>query len=80
MTKHNEIDAFGLKNLIHQGLINLGGNQKLKIYGDLHCSTSKRMKKENRIFFYSEQEAEMLGYRPCGHCMNKKYKIWKGRQ
>jgi len=35
------------------------------------------MKKENRVFFSSEQEAINNGYRPCGHCMIEKYKIWK---
>jgi methylphosphotriester-DNA--protein-cysteine methyltransferase len=35
------------------------------------------MKKENRVFFISEREAIKNGYRPCGNCLHKKYKIWK---
>ena len=34
------------------------------------------MKKENRVFFVSEQEAIEQGYRPCGNCMNYEYKKW----
>jgi hypothetical protein len=28
----------------------------------------------------SEQEALNIGYRPCGHCIIDKYKIWKKPQ
>jgi len=35
------------------------------------------MKKENRVFFTSEEEATDNGYRPCGHCMKDKYQKWK---
>lgn len=66
-----------LKNLIENGKIILGGNSKLKIYGTLTCGSGKRMKKENHVFFGSEQEAIQQGYRPCGNCMNNKYKKWK---
>jgi methylphosphotriester-DNA--protein-cysteine methyltransferase len=55
----------------------MAGNQRLKIYGTLACSSGKRMKKENRIFFKSEEEAIQAGYRPCGHCLNEKYLVWK---
>jgi methylphosphotriester-DNA--protein-cysteine methyltransferase len=37
------------------------------------------MKKENRIFFNSEEEAIANGYRPCGICMNQKYQNWKNQ-
>jgi methylphosphotriester-DNA--protein-cysteine methyltransferase len=56
------------------------GNKKLEIYGALSCFSGNRMKKENRVFFSSEQEAVNNGYRPCGHCMIGKYKIWKKLQ
>jgi methylphosphotriester-DNA--protein-cysteine methyltransferase len=36
------------------------------------------MKKENRVFFQSEEEAINEGYRPCAHCMNAEYQKWKG--
>jgi len=51
----------------------------LKIYGTLNCKSGKRMKMVNRIFFRLEYEAISLGYRPCGHCMKKKYEVWKNR-
>jgi methylphosphotriester-DNA--protein-cysteine methyltransferase len=66
-----------LKELVDGGLIQLAGNQKLKIYGTLHCSSGKRMKVTNRVFFKCENEAVSTGYRPCGHCMRKEYVRWK---
>ena len=66
-----------LKSFIQSGNIVLGGNRILKIYGTLNCSSGKRMKMRNRIFFCSEEEAIAAGYRPCGHCMKHEYKIWK---
>ncbi len=62
-----------LKSLIEQGKVTLGGNKQLKIYGTLQCKSGKRMKKENRVFFISEEEAISYGYRPCGHCLKIKY-------
>ena len=56
--------------------ITFAGNKKLRIYGALICSSGKRMKKENRVFFSSEKEAVENGYRPCGHCMNETYEDW----
>ena len=53
------------------------GNRKLGIYGKLNCSSGKRMKKGNRIFFRTEKEARENGFRPCGNCMKKEYKRWK---
>ncbi|WP_354361655.1 Ada metal-binding domain-containing protein [Pedobacter sp. UYP30] len=47
------------------------------MYGTLQCKSGKRMKKENRAFFGSENEAIKNGFRPCGHCMKMKYKNWK---
>jgi methylphosphotriester-DNA--protein-cysteine methyltransferase len=66
-----------LKELIDKGEIQFAGNKKLKIYGTLNCSSGKRMKTENRVFFKSEREAESLDYRPCGHCMRGAYLQWK---
>ena len=65
-----------LKSLIDQGQIVLGGNRKLKIYGKLSCKSGKRMKMQNRFFFSSEQEAISEKFRPCGHCMKEKYRLW----
>jgi len=65
-----------LKALLDNGEILFAGNARLKIYGTLNCSSGKRMKVQNRVFFSSETEAVKFGYRPCGHCMREAYKIW----
>jgi methylphosphotriester-DNA--protein-cysteine methyltransferase len=66
-----------IQKLIVNGEISHGGNKKLKIYGTIKCKAGKRMKTGNRVFFSSEQEAIAFGYRPCGICMPREYKIWK---
>jgi methylphosphotriester-DNA--protein-cysteine methyltransferase len=66
-----------LQTLINRGDVQLAGNSKLKIYGTLSCSSGKRIKPGNRVFFASETEARRMGYRPCGHCMREKYLEWK---
>jgi len=43
----------------------------------LNCKSGKRMKKENRVFFSTENEAIKSNFRPCGHCMKTEYKKWK---
>lgn len=63
--------------MIQSAEIALGGNRKLKIYGQLDCRAGKRMKAENRVFFENETEAVNLGYRPCAVCMRKEYLLWK---
>lgn len=60
----------------------MGANKKLKIYGKLDCQSALNWIKkgyyvDNRVFFESEEVAQELGYRPCGVCMKKEYKIWK---
>ncbi len=65
-----------LKLLLDKNEIAFAGNLKLKIYGTLDCSSGKRMKVQNRIFFNSAAEAVESGYRPCGHCMRNAYKQW----
>ena len=77
MISHTDISTRELRIKFKQGEISLGGNKKLKIYGNLQCKSGKRMKKENRVFFISENEAVNNGYRPCGHCLKNKYKHWK---
>jgi len=67
-----------LKELIDEGKICFAGNKKLRIYGTLACSSGKRMKPENRVFFSTENEAVENQYRPCGHCMRAAYLRWKG--
>ena len=77
MVQHSHISDKELLKQIKEKKILFGGNLKLKIFGILHCKSGKRMKKENRIFFSSEQEARKADYRPCGHCLHKDYKNWK---
>lgn len=79
MVRHSEISDSELRNKIRRKEIRLSGNSKLKIYGVLTCASGKRMKRENRVFFISEQEAQQNHYRPCGYCMKVDYKKWKNR-
>ncbi|MBR6690669.1 MAG: metal-binding protein [Bacilli bacterium] len=60
----------------------IGGNKKLKIYGKFDCKCALNWIKkgyyiDNRVFFEDEETAKEIGYRPCGVCMKKEYKIWK---
>jgi methylphosphotriester-DNA--protein-cysteine methyltransferase len=77
MIRHNAVNTIQLHQQIRRKTISFAGNEKLNIYGTLHCSSGKRMKKANRVFFISEQEAIQSGYRPCGHCKRAAYKKWK---
>lgn len=76
MIPHNQLTDMELKSKIRHNQIALGGNGKLKIYGTLHCRSGKRLKKENRVFFSSEDEAIQNNFRPCGHCMKTEYRQW----
>jgi methylphosphotriester-DNA--protein-cysteine methyltransferase len=73
---HGEIDSAEFKKSVHAGSILFAGNKKLRIYGTLRCASGKRMKKKNRVFFASEDEAIKQGFRPCAHCMRKQYQRW----
>jgi methylphosphotriester-DNA--protein-cysteine methyltransferase len=77
MILHEEIQQKELYQKIHHQVIAVAGNRRLKVYGTLHCKSGKKMKPGNRVFFTSEAEALNMGYRPCGHCLKKEYKIWK---
>jgi methylphosphotriester-DNA--protein-cysteine methyltransferase len=76
MIRHTELSPKELKKRFRNKEISFGGNLKLKIYGTLNCKSGKRMKPQNRVFFKSEIEAIASGFRPCAHCLNKKYKEW----
>lgn len=80
MYHHGNMSDREVASLIRTHTITLGGYKKAKIYGRLHCSPGKRMKRENRVFFRDEKEALQLGYRPCGVCMPEKYRQWKRAQ
>lgn len=71
MIEHLITDDKLIRKLIRHGVIVLGGNKRLKIYGRLNCKSGKRIKKANRVFFQHEAEAIALGYRPCKNCMKR---------
>ncbi len=77
MIQHIEVSDESLRKLIRKKKVSFGGNKQLHLYGNLHCRAGKRMKRENRVFFISQEEAITLGYRPCGHCMKSEYQKWK---
>ncbi len=77
MTRHNDIGRQELWKKIKNRCIQYAGNSRLKIFGLLNCSSGKRMKRQNRIFFKTETEAIAAGFRPCGHCMRDQYRQWK---
>lgn len=77
---HEDISDEELRHLLRNRAIVLGGNKQLKIYGSLKCKSGRRMKKANRVFFDSLEEAVLLKYRPCGHCIPAEYKLWKSKQ
>ncbi|WP_420578663.1 Ada metal-binding domain-containing protein [Ekhidna sp.] len=79
MIAHLSISDRMLYQAIKSGKILWGGNKRLKIYGTLNCRSGKRIHKQNRVFFVNEDEAITAGYRPCGHCMREKYKLWKNK-
>lgn len=77
MVIHSEISDSELFKKLLRKEICYGGNRNLKIYGTLNCTSGKRMKRENRVFFTSEKEALQNEFRPCGHCIKQEYKKWK---
>lgn len=77
MTYQDHITRRALLALIKNRSITLAGNATAKIFGRLDCTSGKRMKSINRVFFENREMAEKEGYRPCGHCMKADYKIWK---
>lgn len=69
-----------IRSKIRTSEICFAGNRKLKIYGKLSCRSGKRMLRQNRVFFASEQQALLGGYRPCGHCMKAEFVKWKNTE
>lgn len=77
MILHIDYTGTQVRSAIKASRICYGGNSKLKIYGRLDCKSGKRLKKANRVFFSSMNEAKENGYRPCGNCMRQEYLQWK---
>lgn len=46
----------------------LAGYKQGKIFGRLDCKSGMRMKKENRVFFHTLEDAVNERYRPCKNC------------
>ena len=76
MIRHIDILETDLRTKIEKGEIAFGGYAKEKIYGTLSCKSGKRMKRDSRVFFASENEAIAEGFRPCGLCLRKNYENW----
>jgi len=76
MIKHSELSPVLVKIQIKNKEIRVAGNSRLKIYGTLHCKSGKRMKKENRVFFKSERNTLIAGFRPYGNCLKEEYRKW----
>jgi methylphosphotriester-DNA--protein-cysteine methyltransferase len=79
MIRDTDITRTELKKMILSSEVKFGGNAKLKIYGTLDCASGKRMKRQNRVFFSTEQDALTAGYRPCGYCLREKYLKWMSK-
>lgn len=77
MIMHADYSETDVRILIRLGRIRWAGSLRDKIYGRLSCRSGKRIKRENRIFFESEEEAIGAGFRPCGHCMRLHYLRWR---
>ena len=58
----------------------LGGNRRLKIYGQLDCRSAVGSLPTGyarvRVFFADEATARAAGYRPCATCMREEYRAW----
>ncbi|MES2645766.1 MAG: Ada metal-binding domain-containing protein [Bacteroidota bacterium] len=77
MIYHHDISDAVLRSKIKQKVILLAGNRNLKIYGKLNCAMGKKMKRQNRIFFSTENVALKNNFRPCACCKPAAYKKWK---
>jgi len=69
MVRHQDLTSHQLHSKIRNGEIQYAGNARLKIYGTLKCSSGKRMKKENRVFFKDVGAVQAAGFRQCRHCL-----------
>lgn len=77
MFLQGDVSLFQIRRFIRRMEVTFAGNISLKIYGTLSCSSGKRMKKKNRVFFKNETEAIQNGFRPCGHCLRSEYVRWE---
>lgn len=60
----------------------LGGHRRSRIYGRLDCPSAVRAIAKggyvaHRVFFASEHDAVVSGYRPCAVCLPEQYETWR---
>jgi len=51
-----------------------------KIFGRLDCRSGMRMKKENRVFFLTWEDAIAAGYRPCKNCKPTPHDVYQAQE
>ncbi|MFE7743946.1 Ada metal-binding domain-containing protein [Nocardia sp. NPDC057455] len=62
-----------------------GGHRRSRIYGRLDCRCALRALgrggyRRHRVFFATERDALVAGYRPCAVCLPERYAAWKARR
>lgn len=77
MIHHHELSDAEVRRAIRSGAIRWAGNRSLRIYGRLDCWSGRKLARENRVFFSTELDAVVAGFRPCGHCMRERYRRWR---
>jgi len=77
MVHHTASTDAQIRKKIRKSSFEFAGNATLKIFGKLNCASGKRVKRTNRVFFNSREEAIKNSFRPCGHCLKAEYKNWK---
>ena len=69
MLRHAALSDADVRDRIDAGQITWAGHHGLKIYGRLGCRVGKRyMARASRVFFSTEDEAVLRGFRPCPVC------------
>ena len=53
------------------------GYKRLRIFGRLDCASGILMKKENRVFFHSLEDAVRCNYRPCQSCKPMRWEAFE---
>ena len=80
MLSHNDMTDQAIRRALRKKEILYAGHIRTRIYGHFSCPAGKRMQRAMRVFFSSEHEALLLGFRPCGHCMPLAYRQWRGKE
>lgn len=78
MVRGSEMSEGAIKRMVAAGTLRYAGNESMQVYGEIDCPSGKRSRK--RVYFASREQAEQLGFRPCGACMRAEYQEWKRQQ